>query len=102
MQQVVHRLEAELHAELGLQDAADVRAVEGGPAVLGGGAGLDSLLEADQLRAADPRRPAGSGPLLQGIGPLLVVASDPALDGPDAALEGLGDGDGILTLSGED
>src|SRR5690242_918073 len=101
MEEVIHRLEAELDAELLLQDAAQVLAVEGGPAILGGGPGLDPLLEADQLRAADPRGPAGVPPLVQGVGAVLVVLLDPGLDRSDAALEGLGDGDGIQALGGE-
>jgi hypothetical protein len=43
VEQVVDGLLAQLDAELGGEDAADVGAVEGADAVLGGRAGLDPL-----------------------------------------------------------
>ena len=102
MQQVVDGLEAQEHAELPLEDAAEVGAVEGADAVLGRGAGLEPLAEAGQFRPGQAGRATGVGPLAQRLGAAAVVAGDPGLDGADAAAEGRGDPGGGAALGGED
>lgn len=50
VQQVVDGLEAEQDAELVLEDASQVAAVEGSDPILGPGPGFHASLEAEQFR----------------------------------------------------
>src|SRR5262249_31014236 len=102
VEQVVDGLLAQAHAELALEEAAQVGAVEGADAVLGRGPGLDPPAEALQLGPGRAGPAAGAGPLPQGVGAAAIVASDPALDRAHTAAEGPGGLGGGAALGGED
>jgi hypothetical protein len=76
-------LQTHQHAELVLQDALQVAAVERAEAVLGRRSGFQPLLEAEQFRPGEAGAASGVGPLGEGLGTALIVAGDPLLDGAD-------------------
>src|SRR5512135_3423622 len=101
VQQVVNGLEAQEHAELVLEDALEVAAVERTDAVLGLRPRLQPLLEAEPLRPGEARRSSGMGPLGERVRTTLVELGDPGLDGAWATAEGVGDPVGGAALAGE-
>ena len=102
MQEVVDGLLAQVDAELGGEDAADVGAVEGADAVLGGRPGLDPLPKAVVLGEVEPGLAAAPGSVGQGVGAPVVITPRPLLDGAWGAAEGRGDLGGRLAGGSQD
>lgn len=102
MEQVVDGLLAQLDAEFGGEDAADIRVVEGTDAVLGGRAGLDPRPQPVVLGGIEPGLAAAAGAIGQGVGAAVVVAARPLLDGARGAAQGRGDLGGGLAGGGQD
>lgn len=82
VQQVVHGLEAPGHAELGLQDAADVLAPQGAYPVPLGRPGGEPVPEPPLLVARQRGLAAAAGPVGQCGGAAGVVPGDPGADLP--------------------
>jgi len=102
MEQVVDGLLSQLDAELGREDAADVGGMEGTDAILGGRAGLDPRPQAVVLGGIEPRLSAAARAVGEGLGPTVVVAAGPFLDGTLGATQRLGDLGGRKAASSED
>jgi hypothetical protein len=82
MEQVVDSLLAQLNAEFGSEDTADLGVVEGTDAVLGGGSGFDPLPQSFVLGGVEPAL-AAAGEIGQSVGAAVIVAPRP-LTGPRA------------------
>ena len=78
--QVVDGLQRSQHAELDLQDAADVLAAQRADAVGLGGAGAEPVAEPALLLGGERSAPAAPGPVGQGVEAAVVVARHPGAD----------------------
>jgi hypothetical protein len=110
VQQVVDALERVHRAELAIEDASDVRSMQGAGAVPGPRRRVEPPAEPILLVAGKRGGPAGSGPLGQRLDASRVVAGGPGLDRASAAVQRRGDllggsspfseDDGLIPLPG--
>jgi hypothetical protein len=92
VQQAVDGLQGAQHAELGLKDAADVRAAQRAHPVGLGRAGAQAVAQLALLVGGERAFAAAAGPVAQGIGAAPVVAGDPGADLPVGGQDLGGDG----------
>lgn len=87
VQQVVGRLEPADHAELDLQDAADVLAAQGADAVVGRRPGVEARLQLPFLVRRQRALAAAAGAVAEAVEPAFVVAADPGVDRASGELD---------------